>query len=466
MGENQSIQDFVESYFRKLGAQVEIREDIMDVKNVPKEFERFIGKNSPYKIGFSSLAKTKDLSVELIDQDSYFLKAMRDYIKERGKTTLVKLDFSSELRDNLKFDINLANSVISKQRITEQYYSIKKFSFQISLQYLNQKDNIIKDLFIEDGQIKDFDLTLFNAVEGKKDDISLENIKEDYEVAKESIKEYTNELVEKAAVKLQKKLEKEIERIEKHAVSQVSEIKDKINKNNEKISSYKQDIEKSKTAKEKELIINKIEKLKEKNVQFDIELSSNKFSQEKKFQIKDEERKHSLDVSTKLINTTLVYYPVFDIHASLKSGNIRRDILLKFNPLKNKKENPACDVCKNELKNIYLCSSGHVVCGKCGNNCDLCKGIICEKCLVKNCDICDKNICKNCSCRCDNCWKYVCKKHVNHDNIHDKRYCTKCSVQCHTCSKYLIKSFIQKDSNGKDICKGCLAKKRVNSIFD
>lgn len=455
----EDIKDFVENYFKNLGAIIDWNGEVIQISQVPEEFERFVGKKSPYKIGFDESHKSD--GIELLSTDSYFLKAMRDYIKEKGKTTLIKLAFDDVLEKGLKMDVVLKNCEAVNQIVRNELELIKKFTFQISLQYLNQREDIIKDIHVKDNKIIQFDLAKYKTKEGRKEEIVFGNVKEDYELAKNEIKNDLKDIVEKTALKLEKKLNKEIERINSHHNSQISEITAKISKNTEKIEALRKEFNKE----HKESILQKIQKFEERNSQLKEELNSEKLEKEKEFLIKDERRKHSLDISTKLINTTLVYYPIFNIKTYLKNKKSQGEIIVKYDPVNKIKSDLLCSSCSQKLIKLYLCSSGHISCHNCIKKCSTCQSEICKTCHIEKCNICRRETCRFCSAKCETCRKNVCKTHINRDPIHEKKACTDCTKFCSSCSKYYIKNFFTKDKSGRMVCKKCLSGKKISSIF-
>src|SRR3989339_251043 len=107
-----------------------------------------------------------------------------------------------------------------------------------------------------------------------------------------------------------------------------------------------------------------------------------------------EKLKHSLNLNTKLFNTTLIYYPVLNYDCYLINEHGKRIIEVSFDPLTKELKQIFCESCEDKIETINLCSSGHIICNKCLIKCNSCNITYCNKCLNIICESCIKEIFK------------------------------------------------------------------------
>jgi hypothetical protein len=164
-----------------------------------------------------------------------------------------------------------------------------------------------------------------------------------------------------------------------------------------------------------------------------------------------------------LINTTLIYYPVFSFDLFLKSKESARQIEVVYDPFQDVLlKGVNCESCKREVREIFLCSSSHISCSSCHEKCSVCDSELCLNCSKKRCEFCGKKLCKKCGVKCASCFKNVCKNHSNKNYADDKIYCLNCLVRCDICSSYTNKARIKK-VNEKNICEKCFRTSKLSN---
>lgn len=435
------VKNLTENFFKNLGCQVNWENECIIIKNVPADFEKFFGKKSPYSFTFDT---PKD-NAELITKGSYLLKVMNDYLDNKGEITIFKIDINFDPKEEIPKIYPLKNcKIISANKKNYNRFFVR-FTFLTNLQYMNEKEQIKTEIYVNEGEIFDFDKNKYNLIEGKKRDVSLnEQVDKDYNKAKEHLKRIVNKKVNEVGNYLNETLNKEIDRVKAHFQQQLSEIDSKLNQDKARLEELK-----------KESVENeeKIEKLEKRINELEYSEEREKILKEQEFFIQDEVQKHSLNVKNKLVNTSIIYYPIFDISFYLKGKNSVRIMQLLHDPFKNQTSKALCDSCKSEIDEFILCAAGHLTCRNCGERCNLCKEVICNKCLVSICSECGQKACENCIIRCKVCGKRKCKSHLNKDNI-----CSKCIRRCFTCGGEFTPEFIvHNPSNGRDICRKCRA---------
>lgn len=457
--EDEKLIEFTKEFFKSLGCEVFEDKEFLTVKNVPEKFEKYYGKSSPYKIVFDRKEEKEDL--DIVTKGSYLLKAMTSYLDKSGETTLLKIDFQVNPEEEIKKRIKLSNCEIARLSQKRRYDYFSRFTFLTTFQYLNGKEQITNDIYVYKGKVIKGDLSSYKVIDGDKREVNIENIDSDYSISKEELKEQLKEKTQKISLELKEKLEKEIERIEKHFKQKNIEGEENL----KKLLARKDSLEKQKKNEEVLDFEQKIKKLSSEieNVKRESNLES--LEREKEQEVKLELYKHSLNISNKIINTTIIYYPLLSFEVFLKNNSSKRMVDVTHNPLTNEMSEVFCDSCKEKTEEFLLDGSGHLICKDCKDQCGDCKEIYCKKCLIKKCNFCGKNICMKCSTRCNGCGKDFCLSHTKKDIFDGKDYCFKCLVICEKCGKYYKKVTGDK----KKLCEKCnmeeIKKSTLKSIF-
>jgi hypothetical protein len=461
--EAQKIKDFVKKFFINSGCDVLEEGDILNVSNVSPKFEKFFGKNSPYKFVFEN----EDEGCDFITKGSVLIKTINEFLENKGKTTLLKINFNHNLEEEIKKRFPLMNCEISHIKVKNEYESFIRFSFLTVFQYLNEREQVVNSICIKDKGVVNFDFEKYDLVEGNKGDVNILGIEGDYALSKEHLKILLQGKLEGVKNNLKLCLDKETKRIEEHFESQVGEILGEIEKSKNQIENFSRKLE-TVGFEEKDILEKKIINLK--NLIEKLESSDDlvKAKKEEEFFLKDELRKHSLEIKNKLMNTTIIYYPVFVCDFFLKSGSGKRMVQIKFNPMENKFSKLNCNSCGLELSELILCSSGHLTCRLCGDKCGCCGEVFCKSCFTKVCEKCEKKICGKCSLRCGRCGKFMCKSHGK--MIDGKNFvCKDCMVVCGSCGKLTDPNDIKRDNLGRKLCIKCygekVGKKTIEGIF-
>ena len=405
------LQKFVESFFTNLKAEWKNEGDVLVVTKINKEFEDYYGKKVPYKFVFSGEVKGDE---ELIAKGSSLLKVIAAFLENRGQTSLVKINFNFDKIDIEKF-LKFKNCEIQSLTKENKFAKIVRFSFQTTFQYLNDKEQSISEISVGDEGVMDIHLEKYPLVEGKKTEIEIGDIKNHYLLAKDKLKLMLEPKIKRISDMLDRKLEKETIRIREHYKSQIKEIQ-----------------------------LSLASKGKDEEVG-DI---TSKLAKEEEFFIKDEEHKHSLNITNSLLNTTIIYYPIFYITLWLKNNQTTSSIQISYETFKKQLESVKCESCKNELREISLCAGGHVSCSSCLEKCRECGKDFCKACLTRTCSYCNKKLCSKCYGKCLKCGKIYCLQHVKKPEMK----CVSCLKRC-SCGNYSDK--FEKCSCGREFCEKC-----------
>src|SRR3989339_726065 len=312
----------------------------------------------------------ENLQSTVIEKGNYLLKTISNFLEEQGSTTLLKINFDIDFEKEIKKRIKLNNCQIEKLIPKKKNNFFFRFTFNTSFQYLNEKEKMTNDIYLYENKIIDGDLASYIITEGNKRDVIMPDIKEPYNIAKEKVKELIQPKITLLAKNLSEKLSKEIERINRHFIQETQELKNNLKKSTKKT---------------------------EKEINEELEKKINEFEKDKERAINIEKQKHSLNLNTKLFNTTLIYYPVLNYDCYLINEHGKRIIEVSFDPLTKELKQIFCESCENKIEIINLCSSGHIICNKCLIKCNSCNITYCNKCLNIICESCKKKICKKCA---------------------------------------------------------------------
>lgn len=454
MEPNSQIKSFTEQFFKNLNCILFYEGDILTINNIPEDLESFIGRKGPYILAFTP---TDNPKAELMTKGSFFLKAMNSYLETKGTTTLIKLNFDRDYKEEFKHYFKLKNCDIHSLSKKQTSELIERFTFSTNFQYLNEKESVINDLFIKSGNIISLSLDNYKQEPGKKEDLPTLNLREDYLKAKEALKPLLEKRISDTAEILKTRLEREQQRIKEHYSHQKKEFQLSIQKLKNQVAQLEKDYQKSNDS----AIQIKMAKIQEtiKNAESSDNLE--KIEKEEQFFLQDELHKHSLNIDNKLINASLIYYPLFNFSILLKNEDSARNIELTYNPFEDTlKPELCCEVCKRPIQEIFLCSSGHINCNNCYEKCKECLRGLCSLCMKKSCDYCTKKLCKKCSSSCSICFKPFCQSHLRINYLTGKSGCLNCLKPCVLCGKYALHSKLKK-SSGQDICESCF---RLSSL--
>ena len=447
-----SILKFIWNFFKNLEATLSVRNEIITVSNVPEKFEKFLGKKSPYK--FTTKKELETDEIEFLEKGSYVLKAISDYLENSAETTLLKINLKYNGESEIKKRLELGNSIISAMSPRKKNNIFFRFTFHTSLQYLNEREKIINEIYVHENNVVNGNLNDYPVIEGTKSEIRIPDMKEAYFIAKEELKERLKDKTKETSEKLNHILTREINRIEKHFETEEKELKSQSEKAREKLEELKSEGDESKIKRQTKFITN----IKER-------LNPEERLNDKERTIMIEKTKHNLNVNNKLFNTTLIYYPLASFDTTIKNGNVKKKFETIYDPLTKTIHPTNCSVCNKEMEKIYLCNNEHLACRDCMGLCASCGKEYCKNCLTKKCELCGKNICNTCAVRCAKCGKLMCKSHTTQDKISKRHYCNSCLTRCERCGTLKIGTDFRKSrKTGVKICEDCYRKEIQDSI--
>jgi hypothetical protein len=419
-------------FFKSLKCDVSEKNDLIVINKIPERIQKMF-----------MISERIELNKNNLNSD--LVRKIKDYLRNNPSKTLLKIDF--EFPTNIKDKIHLRNCSISKIEKKHENNYFSRFSFLTTLRSLNHTEQILNEIYVHEGKVVSGNLEDYNIKEGKVEEASTEHLASDYNAAKEKLKEGLNEKINFLSSDLNEKLNKEVTRIQEHYGKILGEFNLNRSRAIERVKELEKEgeFEKAKKSKENSEVAFSDENLK-------------KITDEIKAVIDNEKSKYSLDVENKLINTTIIYYPIFKIILVLEEAGFNKNVEIIFNPLTESMSSFNCDSCKTTLNELNVCHGGHICCGSCLHSCSECGKRFCRLCFAGICDSCGKLVCKNCARKCAGCGKLVCKNCMRKTMGGEK--CSNCVSYCPICSNIVDKKAMVRGSDGSMICRSCVNKKR------
>ncbi len=447
----EQIEKFTKEFFENLKSSLTFEGDILVVSNVPKSFEDIFGKSAPYRLSFE-----KDFEGgEFVGKGSQFFSAMMKYLENSGKTTLLKIDFDVDPLKEIEKVISLKNCEIDNLVKKHKNNFISRFTFMTSFQYLNESEKVVNEIYVHENSVVEGNLEGYKIIEGMGNEATSKNLENDYSLARNFLKNLLKIKTEEVGKILEEKLGEEVERIRKHYGHLIGELGGDLSERLGKIKEVELQLRTS-DGEDAEVLRQRLERLQKGIVKVGDDDAKERILKEQEFTIKGARHKYSLNINNNLVNTTIIYYPVFLFNLFLKGKNSKRFIEMTYDPLIKKLNNLKCESCDVSVEEINLCSNGHITCENCFGGCGDCGNKFCEKCLKKSCSSCGKLMCKNCSKICFGCGKSVCADHFRTDGVSGEKRCVRCLRACLRCHCLTNSKYFGESLDGSKVCQKCL----------
>lgn len=246
MMEENKIKNLVIRFFETLECDITENKGVLKIKNIPQKFEKFYGKTGPYFFYFNESDKNKE--GEYITKGSYILSCINKFLENRGETTLLKIKSDKKPIEIIKEKFEIKNCFVSEVYSKSEYKTLERFSFLTTFQYMNKKEEIVTRLFIQNRKKIDIDISGYNLEEGKKREINMDSsnkFKQDYDIAKEKLKEKIQGKIDLLKEQLSRSLEEEKARIQEHYEEQLKD-------DDKNIEELKKQLDKAKSEKDTE----------------------------------------------------------------------------------------------------------------------------------------------------------------------------------------------------------------------
>lgn len=323
----ESPKQFLLEFFKD--ADITDKNGVLTISGARKEFEDFVGKKAPYKFVFDFDLHTKIKDSELIMKGSYFLLAIRDYLADKGETSLLKIvpNNSKEITKSPK----LKNyKIIGLDKESADFFY--EFSFLSTYQYLNDKKQSVSNFFIKGDEMLNMDLTRFKIEKGNTDELSAQDPAKSYALAKKQLDRKVISEIKPLKIILREKLQKELARIKDHYFKQIQEKDEEVEVCANKIKMLQSKLRHTSYERDRSILERNIRESKERLENLKKKTYRERLKAEEAFHINDETEKHVLSIKNHLINVTLYSYPIYEFQVINKG----KKSIVKYDPILDK----------------------------------------------------------------------------------------------------------------------------------
>jgi hypothetical protein len=268
--------------------------EVLIINNVSPEFENFVGKRAPYKFVFDINMHNKFKDSELIMQGSYFLLAIKDYLRDKGQTSLLKINMD-QIPKELKIKKGSANFLY-------------EFSFLSTYQYLNEKKQSMYKIIVKDKELLDIDISKLKTAKGNKNDIPIIDAGDAYIIAKKSLDGKVIQEIKPIKLLLRGKIDKELFRIRDHYLKQIKEKDEEVETCANKIKMLQGKLRHTSYERDINILKRLIRESQERLEMLKKRSYKERLKTEENFHINDEVEKHVLSIKNVLINLTVYYW--------------------------------------------------------------------------------------------------------------------------------------------------------------
>ncbi len=465
--EEEKYKSFVLDFFDKLGCEVVEEGGGYVVNKIPRAFSDLIGGENVCKFCFEK----KVSGFECVRVSSVIGRAITKFLDNAGKMTLLQIELDVDPLKEIKKRLSLKNCSI--ENVTKRYRNnfFSRFSFMTTFSYLNSKEQVLNEIYIHDEKVVEGDLMGYKVSSGNLGSLRSEMseelngmAKKEFPIAREYLKELLSKKTSELSELVGERLDKEIERVSEYYKRQLAELGADLNSQLDRVREMELQMRFSEGDEKKELI-KRIEKQRKGLLKMADDEVTEKILREQEFSLRDTHQKYSLDINNKVLNTTVIYYPVFSFNLFLKNSESKRLVELVYDPLIRDFENLNCDSCSEKISEILLCSNGHIVCEKCLTRCGECGKYFCKSCVSRSCVACGKALCKNCLNVCRGCSKLVCNTHLRTDCVSGEKRCVMCLRSCSRCHGVASEAHFGISKDGSKVCNKCLGKEKRESIL-
>lgn len=460
----EQIRKFTLEFFKSLKCDISEENDLLVVSNVPKSFEDLYGKVAPYRLCFSGGVK----DCEFVGKGSAVLAAMTKFLEGSGKATLLKIDFDIDPEVEIFKRLDLKNCEIANLTKKHRNNFFSRFTFMTTFRYLNESEQIVNEVYVHEGKVVSGSLDGYSVTEGLgfgSQELGV-NTKKDYEIARERVKELLKGRTAELGEMLSRKVDVEIARIKEHYGRQLKELGGDLGGTLERVKEVELKLRTAEEG-EKDGLRARLERLRKSLLKIGDDDAHTRVLKEQEFTIRDAMHKFSLNVDNKLVNTTVIYYPIFVFSLYLKGdGGSGRFVEMSYDPLTKSLGEIVCESCRKRISRLNLCSAGHISCDDCLDHCSECGKVFCANCLKRSCSVCGKVLCRNCSMMCLGCGKNICRNHMRKDCVSGDERCVNCLRACLRCHGMAQEKYFGEAVDGSKVCSKCLGAEKRGRVLE
>ncbi len=404
------MKEFVESFFRTYGAEVEacngeivvqLRDELRDL------FEQ-----DALRLVFD--ARDVDEDSELVTHGGYILSAIHSFLQDKGVKVIGRLpDRHPFDRDEMKPSLIVQGGRITDFRAKKDRTADCVFYFKVTFLSDEKSEKLYAVGTDRHG-------ALFDAEEYYTDDVILKDI---VPLAQKGSIDLTRKDIEKL---FRDCLKSASERARSEAAELQREVLQRLHRSVTRIKGYY-------TAQIQELHRN----------QSGYEDRRLAIEREQQHKLSEEISNHRIRIVLKLINLhiverteTLVTLTVQPAHGDPVEH------VVQFDHFTGLLDYGTCPSCRMAMDTLVLTEAGEIACPKCTTTCHACGRISRDLHRVAVCQICERPTCDRCAHACTQCGKRICADHAHACAIGHEISCDECNTQCEECGKPLCKEHV------------------------
>ncbi|PJC45441.1 hypothetical protein CO037_01510, partial [Candidatus Pacearchaeota archaeon CG_4_9_14_0_2_um_filter_30_8] len=243
---------------------------------------------------------------------------------EKDTTAYLKIEFDFNPLDEINKRIFFPNSEIKKITFREKPGFFYRFTFNTNFQYLEEKEDILNEIYIFNSKPIEGDLSEYALLEGDYSINEVPDFKNSYFNAKEEVKKRIQEKTNQISKDLGLNFEKEKDKIEKKFSFETKGFQKELEEITDKLMEFARKGELEKISEQKKLI----NSIKEKSNFLALE-------EDKVRAIQLENQKHLLNVENKLKKTTVIRYPIYIFNIDVKTEHLKKSFIINFDPVAN-----------------------------------------------------------------------------------------------------------------------------------
>lgn len=443
MTENYSLQDFISEYVACNGGKVvNFNGEIMELE-IPERLQKILDVSNRMKLVFTLEAFEKEPDAEYLTIGNPILDKILQMTRGRGKTSKFYLN---PLMDFEKFDealsaLEFPNCQLSATVPMLVYYPHILFNFKVS--YISdEKREDLESLIVDSlrGEISDKVGGLNHAISQIQSrdcfEHEVKDIARSYDIACKEMRRRIQSQVNRFVFETNRRLQKEVARIRDYYTAlqdemqmELKAVEDKVVENYYKMKNARKMITQEQHRKDYYKYKQELDLLRS---EIDARLSV--FEVEEERRIAEQTEKFKPRVEIVILNTAIVQVPRIEQKMVLANDYSERKINILYDILKNEFLGFQCERCTDNLKKVYLCRNGHIVCPNCIKLCASCGQAVCKDCFMERCGICNRYVCPSCYKKCQACGMPVCFEHSSTCAECNNMFCRNCTLQCEVCA--------------------------------
>lgn len=306
--------EFILEFFKN--SKLSDKNGVLTIEDAPSDFELFLGEKAPYKLVFDFNKHNEVEGSELILKGSYFLSTIRDYLRDKGQTSLLKINIDLDQKQ-------FKEKILEVKK--EKYSYLTDFTFLSICQYLNEKNQFTTKFLVKDKEILDLDLSKFKLETAKKEEFQSIDIAEQYKIAQNKLKDFIKKETKDVRKSLLEKLGKELHRVKDHYYKQIKEKDEELERCEEKIKLLQGQLKHTFYERDIRILEMKIRESKTRLEELKQRTYRERMKAEEVFHVNDETDKHAMAINHRLINAAIIYYPIYTLKVSQKGKTKEMD---------------------------------------------------------------------------------------------------------------------------------------------